>query len=100
MWVKKPEYRDFLMKVWSNYVKSGFLNKVEKVENIHFKNLSRKINGLRDEIEVAIQGMSPTKALGPDGLPLIFFQSGRTTVEDDVMEMTQNFFIYGKFVEG
>ena len=52
-----------------------------------------------DEIEVVIQSMGPTKAPRLDGLPLLFFQSGQAPIKEEVVEMTQTFFLFLTFIE-
>lgn len=45
------------------------------------------------EIEGVIKSMHPTKALlSPDGLPALFYQSGWSTIKEDVCQMVQEFF--------
>ena len=39
-----------------------------------------------EEIKEVIKGMGSTKALGPDGFPLIFFQSGWSIVKEDIVK--------------
>ena len=44
----------------------------------------------RDEIEAALKQMHPTKSLGPDGMPAIFFQNYWDIVGNDIVGMVLN----------
>ena len=45
---------------------------------------------IRDEIEAALKQMQPTKSLGPDGMPAIFYQKYWDIVSNDVVSMVLN----------
>ena len=41
-------------------------------------------------IEAVLKNVRPTKALGPDGLPPLFFQFGWNTIKDEVVDLFNN----------
>ena len=45
----------------------------------------------REEVEIAMKQMEPITALGPDGMPSLFYQSFWTTVGDDVCSAVLDF---------
>ena len=63
VWVRKPEYKEFLLKVSTDCKKSDFLNKVEECKSKtkawhmeHFSNLENKIKEQREELAQIQQG--------------------------------------------
>ena len=49
------------------------------------------ISVTREEVEIAMKQMEPITALGPDGMPSLFYQSFWTTVGDDVCSAVLDF---------
>ena len=45
----------------------------------------------REEVEIAMKQMEPITALGPDGMPSLFYQSFWTTVGDNVCSVVLDF---------
>ena len=45
----------------------------------------------REEVEIAMKQMEPITALGPNGMPSLFYQSFWTTVGDDVCSAILDF---------
>ena len=54
-------------------------------------NISLTREFTRQEVEIALKDMAPLKALGPDGMPPIFFQSFWRLIGDDVSKAVLDF---------
>ena len=54
-------------------------------------NISLTREFTRQEVEIALKDMAPLKALGPDGMPPIFFQSFWRLIGDDVSKVVLDF---------
>ena len=52
------------------------------------------------EVEVALKQMAPLKALGPNGMPPIFFQHYWDNISDDVVKVVLSFLNSNKIVPG
>ncbi|KAK9943537.1 hypothetical protein M0R45_009142 [Rubus argutus] len=52
-----------------------------------------------EEVKVALFQMYPTKSLGPDGMPPLFYQHYWETIGDEVTLAVQNFLHYGQLLK-